>query len=236
MIRRPPRSTLFPYTTLFRSHLVAPDTRQGFGTDPSDPMFARGSAAKPIEYGLIELLPQRLHALKIIRIRRVEERAIVRVAIPDVAVDARDGVVTAGEIHQESDELRNPVPRDDGVLHEAPGLARTRSLDARRGDGPSGSPEKRLTRRIGGDLGVPTQSVAARDSFHHAARELPDLAPVELDEEHRLRRPRNVQRLPVKERERVPVDGLDRARAPRQDVGGGRTEILQAVEGGEQGG
>src|SRR5258708_18682193 len=25
MIRRPPRSTLFPYTTLFRSHLVAAD-------------------------------------------------------------------------------------------------------------------------------------------------------------------------------------------------------------------
>src|SRR5256885_5071262 len=24
MIRRPPRSTLFPYTTLFRSHVVAP--------------------------------------------------------------------------------------------------------------------------------------------------------------------------------------------------------------------
>src|SRR2546426_7958830 len=24
MIRRPPRSTLFPYTTLFRSHLLAP--------------------------------------------------------------------------------------------------------------------------------------------------------------------------------------------------------------------
>src|SRR5690554_7447413 len=28
MIRRPPRSTLFPYTTLFRSHLVGVDTIQ----------------------------------------------------------------------------------------------------------------------------------------------------------------------------------------------------------------
>src|SRR3712207_8783068 len=26
MIRRPPRSTLFPYTTLFRSYLLGPDT------------------------------------------------------------------------------------------------------------------------------------------------------------------------------------------------------------------
>src|SRR3712207_7417255 len=28
MIRRPPRSTLFPYTTLFRSLLLAPDERR----------------------------------------------------------------------------------------------------------------------------------------------------------------------------------------------------------------
>src|SRR2546430_7807975 len=28
MIRRPPRSTLFPYTTLFRSHAAAPRRRQ----------------------------------------------------------------------------------------------------------------------------------------------------------------------------------------------------------------
>src|SRR3989454_11976132 len=38
MIRRPPRSTLFPYTTLFRSHRepVRPDpgARRGFGTIP----------------------------------------------------------------------------------------------------------------------------------------------------------------------------------------------------------
>src|SRR2546429_4789297 len=28
MIRRPPRSTLFPYTTLFRSHRARPDERE----------------------------------------------------------------------------------------------------------------------------------------------------------------------------------------------------------------
>src|SRR3989442_11720596 len=32
MIRRPPRSTLFPYTTLFRSHL-AHDRREGLADD-----------------------------------------------------------------------------------------------------------------------------------------------------------------------------------------------------------
>src|SRR3989449_6844380 len=32
MIRRPPRSTLFPYTTLFRSLLVLPSRAESFGT------------------------------------------------------------------------------------------------------------------------------------------------------------------------------------------------------------
>src|SRR5438045_8953403 len=31
MIRRPPRSTLFPYTTLFRSHAEVGDLERGFG-------------------------------------------------------------------------------------------------------------------------------------------------------------------------------------------------------------
>src|SRR3989449_9684020 len=53
MIRRPPRSTLFPYTTLFRS-LDAPDQPRGFGRvvareRPSDERLERGAveAAEP---------------------------------------------------------------------------------------------------------------------------------------------------------------------------------------------
>src|SRR2546421_7142893 len=34
MIRRPPRSTLFPYTTLFRSHDVLPGAHEGRGVRP----------------------------------------------------------------------------------------------------------------------------------------------------------------------------------------------------------
>src|SRR5438034_8059438 len=36
MIRRPPRSTLFPYTTLFRSFLVATAFKRRFQPDPHD--------------------------------------------------------------------------------------------------------------------------------------------------------------------------------------------------------
>src|SRR5258708_28593035 len=43
MIRRPPRSTLFPYTTLFRSKLVR--VRDDVGADVVVPRSARGAEA-----------------------------------------------------------------------------------------------------------------------------------------------------------------------------------------------
>src|SRR2546422_1455359 len=36
MIRRPPRSTLFPYTTLFRSRIAESDERDDVNVSPSD--------------------------------------------------------------------------------------------------------------------------------------------------------------------------------------------------------
>src|SRR5438132_10702924 len=42
MLRRPPRSTLFPYTTLFRSHVAAHD-----GRDLSEPL--RSADSRPLE-------------------------------------------------------------------------------------------------------------------------------------------------------------------------------------------
>src|SRR5256885_11024392 len=46
MIRRPPRSTLFPYTTLFRSHTAAPRRATARATAPaSSPRSRRVSSA-----------------------------------------------------------------------------------------------------------------------------------------------------------------------------------------------
>src|SRR5256886_13686208 len=42
MIRRPPRSTLFPYTTLFRSHKLG-----------GGPVLARGSSVSPVVFELL---------------------------------------------------------------------------------------------------------------------------------------------------------------------------------------
>src|SRR5258708_25514837 len=48
MIRRPPRSTLFPYTTLFRSSRALVDTRRGYLRNSSN--AAGSSAPQPDPY------------------------------------------------------------------------------------------------------------------------------------------------------------------------------------------
>src|SRR5260370_29497316 len=63
MIRRPPRSTLFPYTTLFRSHL---DPHRA---TPSGRTFRRGPDAAVIRV----ILPGHLRALAHVGSERSEE-------------------------------------------------------------------------------------------------------------------------------------------------------------------
>src|SRR3712207_8956090 len=55
MIRRPPRSTLFPYTTLFRSsQVVVNDAIWDFEAEPSSTIPALGSATVTIPYSWVE--------------------------------------------------------------------------------------------------------------------------------------------------------------------------------------
>src|SRR5258708_19500964 len=51
MIRRPPRSTLFPYTTLFRSELVA----RGGGEEPAPPTAVGGRPSPTSAATLVDL-------------------------------------------------------------------------------------------------------------------------------------------------------------------------------------
>src|SRR2546422_5284904 len=63
MIRRPPRSTLFPYTTLFRSWRIGPDSGARDGTDPiyhSDTLYSAVTGAMRSEEHTSEL-QSRLH-------------------------------------------------------------------------------------------------------------------------------------------------------------------------------
>src|SRR5690349_22875388 len=55
MLRRPPRSTLFPYTTLFRSPAAAAAAGRGVRGDaaaPDDPGLARGRAGDVLPVAL----------------------------------------------------------------------------------------------------------------------------------------------------------------------------------------
>src|SRR2546422_7251701 len=52
MIRRPPRSTLFPYTTLFRSLLVAPEEPRDFRVDVAGERVGAHGARVELEQDL----------------------------------------------------------------------------------------------------------------------------------------------------------------------------------------
>src|SRR3712207_6865269 len=58
MIRRPPRSTLFPYTTLFRSPFVDEDLGAGIPEGASEGDALRRAALHPLEEAVLQdLLP-----------------------------------------------------------------------------------------------------------------------------------------------------------------------------------
>src|SRR3712207_9041063 len=87
MIRRPPRSTLFPYTTLFRSHTLAHATRQ-----------LRGKALGDVrQVHEVERLPHAVGDLS------RAERALFAQAHRDVIAD-RERVEERRELEHRSEE------------------------------------------------------------------------------------------------------------------------------------
>src|SRR2546425_10179504 len=59
MIRRPPRSTLFPYTTLFRSDGLDAGPRERLGDEAADAAGADNADTQPGQIGLALLSPGR---------------------------------------------------------------------------------------------------------------------------------------------------------------------------------
>src|SRR3712207_7817305 len=55
MIRRPPRSTLFPYTTLFRSHVRLPPGVIGDPPSPKIPLRVANGTSEPLQVRLIQV-------------------------------------------------------------------------------------------------------------------------------------------------------------------------------------
>src|SRR5258708_13526079 len=86
MIRRPPRSTLFPYTTLFRSHRTERDS--GGGDD------ARGEQAAALEFHRLRLLYRILGDLVL--------------GLLQFRIDAAEGRVRDHRSEEHTSELQSP--------------------------------------------------------------------------------------------------------------------------------
>src|SRR3712207_8655943 len=76
MIRRPPRSTLFPYTTLFRSrHVLVGDFERGRGAEALGQLGGELLLALVAEVGdelLLQVLELALNPRRVLRVERSE--------------------------------------------------------------------------------------------------------------------------------------------------------------------
>src|SRR3712207_9325136 len=79
MIRRPPRSTLFPYTTLFRSPFCLQGLREVYG----------------LEFGEVEAMPSRVATVEALVSGRIDvglvETTAARLAVATIVLLADDG-------------------------------------------------------------------------------------------------------------------------------------------------
>src|SRR5436309_4491485 len=96
MIRRPPRSTLFPYTTLFRSLVLINQGSVGVGADPAAPRGKLGAGLKTQGHERCQLTRPAYRWR--IRVGRGDSRAFEEVL--DVAQRAR---VAQGELAGHAD-------------------------------------------------------------------------------------------------------------------------------------
>src|SRR2546425_8205507 len=96
MIRRPPRSTLFPYTTLFRSgdeRLLRPGHRWGWCLQPGDDRRLHGQPDYRSEEHTSEL-----QSLAYLVCRLLLEKKNIRDCPPRVTLSPRPGRSAAGDL------------------------------------------------------------------------------------------------------------------------------------------
>src|SRR5437016_192483 len=119
MIRRPPRSTLFPYTTLFRSFLVAESQVEERGDE------AAGDLRRDAFHELVEGGPRRelLHEFLVVEdlvadlrqafLRQVEERATFELLGIDAVREAQQRHRARAELSDEPRRVRLLFARDE---------------------------------------------------------------------------------------------------------------------------
>src|SRR5258708_22643728 len=97
MIRRPPRSTLFPYTTLFRSHRRG---RKGQGTRPGRPPIPPKVRASACEVLPAEGVADAANGLNEARIGGIFLQFFTQPAYVDIYGACITGIIVAPDIVQ----------------------------------------------------------------------------------------------------------------------------------------
>src|SRR2546427_11823810 len=114
MIRRPPRSTLFPYTTLFRSPMAADDVASALaGIAMSSPVNGTVEIGGPEQFRLDELIRRDLAARKDPR---------------EVISDPRGryyGIAVSERTLVPNDDARLGEPRFEDLLHATKPVPKT---------------------------------------------------------------------------------------------------------------
>src|SRR5256885_7924690 len=81
MIRRPPRSTLFPYTTLFRSVLARPrrdDSREGGRRGVQNSPFGSGNGRSPPSQATVHSTSSRIDSSEVLAVGYPQGCPLVR--------------------------------------------------------------------------------------------------------------------------------------------------------------
>src|SRR3989441_2134464 len=110
MIRRPPRSTLFPYTTLFRSHRDARAVHQACPHVPAEPVRADRME------DAVRVAGQRWK-------KPVRDDVALRCRLPVRHEGSGDG---AHNDHEEDDKSKHPAPISQQPRHGVAAPVRTR--------------------------------------------------------------------------------------------------------------
>src|SRR3989449_6403309 len=135
MIRRPPRSTLFPYTTLFRSPRLRPPTDRAGPADPAT--VTRKVLVVDDDAAILEVLTMRLAAMgfdvtPVGEPRRALEAATVQrfdLALIDLRMGPMDGVQLMEALHAQQRRLPVLIMTAHGTIDNAVQAVRRGAFD-----------------------------------------------------------------------------------------------------------
>src|SRR2546429_2379757 len=171
MIRRPPRSTLFPYTTLFRSVQERPVHACGGLVEEDERRLPHQDAHELEELLLAVREVARVLVTELFELHEAQQLERALAGRGEVVTRDDEEVLQRGELGEDADQLEGPP---DPLLRDLPGLEPVDAPAAK--DHPTlvaalhardAVEERRLARAVGADQAVdPARLEPERDAVH----------------------------------------------------------------------